>query len=112
MACTGSGTVEGLHRCGEVMRLSLQRDHTLDILHLEVVARALILRGKLLHNRTLCESNIIFIGRKNLVGILLGGLLDHREEGTLHLLAVDDKGATEDLMTTVLRVDLGKAEDL
>ena len=94
------------------MRLSLQRDDALDVLYAEPVARALVLRCKLLNDRSLGKCHIIFIGRKNLVGVLLRGLLDHREERTLHLLAVDDKGSAEDLMTAVLRVDLCEAEDL
>ena len=44
--------------------------------------------------------------------ILCGSLLDHGEEARFLLNAVDDEGATEDLMTTVLRVDLGETEDL
>ena len=94
------------------MRLSLQRDDALDVLYAEPVARALVLRRKLLNDRSLSESHIILIGREDLVGILLRGLLDHREEGTFHLLAVDDKGSAENLMTAVLRVDLCEAEDL
>ena len=84
------------------MGLSLQRDDTLDILHLEEIASSLIGWSKLLDNRTLRESHIILIGRENLVRILLSGLLDHAEKRRLHLLAVDDKLAAEDLVTAVL----------
>ena len=94
------------------MGLGLQRDDTLDLLHLEPVGSRLIPGRKLLDDRTLGESHIIFIGRENLVGIFLRGLLDHGKERRLHLLAVDDERAAEDLVATVLRVDLGKAEDL
>ena len=110
--CSCGGTIEGLYRGGEVVGLCLQRDDALDVLNTEIVARRLVGWGKLLYNRTLCEGDIIFIGRENLVGILLRGLLDHRKETRLHLLAVDDKGTTEYLMTAVLGVDLGKTEYL
>ena len=62
------------------MCLSLQRDDTLDILYLEPVASALVFRGKLLNDRTLCKSHVVLIGRENLVGVLLSGFLDHRKE--------------------------------
>ena len=84
------------------MGLSLQRDNTLDILHLEEIAGRLIGWSKLLDNRTLRESHIILIGRENLVRVLLSGLLDHAEKRRLHLLAVDDKLAAEDLVAAVL----------
>ena len=93
------------------MGLSFQGDDTLDVLHLEVVARGLVGWCKLLDDRALRESHIILIGRENLVRVLLGGLLDHIEKRRLHLLAVDDKLSAEDLVTAVLRVDLGKTED-
>ena len=84
------------------MSLSLQRDNTLDILHLEEIAGSLIGWRKLLDDRTLRESHIILIGRENLVRVLLSGLLDHAEERRLHLLTVDDKLAAEDLVAAVL----------
>ena len=84
------------------MGLSLQRDDTLDILHLEEIAGSRIGWSKLLDNRTLRESHIILIGRENLVRVLVGGLLDHAEKRRLHLLAVDDKLAAEDLVAAVL----------
>ncbi len=94
------------------MGLGLQRDDALDVLHLEVVARRLVLRCELLHHGALGEGHIIFIGRQNLVGVLLRGLLDHLEEARLHLLAVDDECPAEDLVAAVLAVDLCEAEDL
>ena len=84
------------------MSLSLQRDDTLNILHLEEIAGSLICRSKLLDDRTLRESYIILIGRENLVRVLLSGLLDHAEKRRFHLLAVDDKLAAEDLVAAVL----------
>ena len=56
------GTVERLHRRGEVVRLGLQRDDALYILHLEPVARALVFRCKLLHHGTLGEGHVVLIG--------------------------------------------------
>ena len=93
------------------MGLGLQRDDTLHFLHLEIVAGALVFRGKLLDDRTLRESYVILIGRENLVGILFCGLLNHVEEARLHLLAVDDEHTAENLVAAVLGVDLGKTED-
>ena len=84
------------------MGLSLQRDDTLDILHLEEIAGSLVGWSKLLDNRTLRESHVVLVGRENLVRVLLSGLLDHAEKRRLHLLAVDDKLAAEDLVAAVL----------
>ena len=84
------------------MGLSLQRDDTLDILHLEEIAGSLIGWSKLLDNRTLRESHVVLVSREDLVRILVGGLLDHAEERRLHLLTVDDKLAAEDLVAAVL----------
>ena len=84
------------------MGLSLQRDNTLDILHLEEIAGSLIGWSKLLDNRTLRESHVVLVSREDFVRILVGGLLDHVEERRLHLLTVDDKLAAEDLVAAVL----------
>ena len=84
------------------MSFSLQGDDTLDVLHLEEIAGSLVSRSKLLDDRTLRESHIILVGRENLVRVLIGGLLDHAEKRRLHLLAVDDKLAAEDLVAAVL----------
>ena len=111
-ARTRSGTVERFHRRREVVCLRLHRNNALDILHLEPVGRRLIGGSKLFHHRTLCKRHIVLVGRQNLIGILLGCLLDHREERRFLLLAIDDECSAENLMTAVLRVDLGEAEDL
>ena len=84
------------------MSLCLQRDNTLDILHLEEIAGSLIGWSKLLDDRTLRECHIILIGRENLVRVLLSGLLDHAEKRRFHLLTVDDKLAAENLVAAVL----------
>ena len=111
-ARTCSSTIKRLYRRWEVMGFGLQRDDTLNILHLEIIAGALVCWRELLHNRTLCECHIIFIGRENHAWILGSCLLDHRKQRAFHLLAVDDKGATENLMAAVLRIDLCKTEYL
>ena len=69
-------------------------------------------RSKLLDDRPLREGHVVLVGRENLVGVLVGGLLDHIEKRRLHLLAVDDKLSAEDLVAAVLRVDLCKTENL
>ena len=94
------------------MGFCLQRDDTLDILYLEIVACALVGRCKLLNDRSLCKRHIIFIGRENHTWVLGSGLLDHRKQAAFHLLTVDDEGAAEDFMTAMLGIDLGKTENL
>ena len=111
-AGAGGGAVEGLHGGGEVVGLGLERDDALHLFHSEIVGGGLVFRGELLHDGALCERHIVFIGGENLVGILLGGFLDEGEERRLHLLAVDDEGAAENLVAAVLGVDLGEAEHL
>ena len=94
------------------MCLGLQRDDALNVFHAEKVAGALVGRGKLFHNRTLGKGDIIFVSRQYLVGILLRGLLNHGEERTLHLLTVNDKGASEDFVAAVFGINLCKTEYL
>ena len=111
-ACSCRSSVERFHRCGEVVRLSLEADDTLNVADNEIVARAVILRGKLLHDRSFSKSDIIFISGNDMMRILLGRLLNHLEEGRLLLLAIDDKGSTEDFVSAMLAVNLGKTKDL
>ena len=106
------GAIERLHSGWEVVDLGFERNHALDIRRPEVVACALVGGGKLLDNRPLRESHIVFVGGKYLAGILRGGLLDHGKERTLHLLTVDDECAAEYLVAAVLGVDLGETEYL
>ena len=107
---TGGSAVERLNCGWEVMGLGLQGDDRFYIFHLEIVARGMVLRSKLLHHRALRERHIVLISRQNLVWILLSGLLNHLEERRFFLLSVDDEGATENLVTAMLRVDLGETE--
>ena len=109
---TGRGTVKRLNSCREVVGLGLERDNALDILDHEVVARALVCRSKLLHNRSLREGHIIFIGRQDMMRILLGSLLDHGKQRRGHLLAVNYKGSAEYLVAAMLRIDLSEAKHL
>ena len=94
------------------MGLGLERDDALDRLHLEVVGGRLVFRCKLLDHRTLGKRHVVAVGRDDLARMLLGRLLDQREEARLALLAVNDKLTAEDLVAAVLRVDLREAEDL
>ena len=111
-AGTCGSTIERFNSRGEVMCLSLDADDTLNILNDKVIAGSMVSWSELLHYRTFSESHIILIGRDNLVRILLRSTLDHRKEATGHLLAIDDKGSAENLMTTMLAVDLCETEDL
>ena len=94
------------------MSLRLQRNHTLDVLHLEVIGLRVIGRSKLLDYRTFGKRHVVLVGRDYLVRILLCSLLDHLEEARFLLFAIDDEGAAEDFVTTVFRVDLCKTEHL
>ena len=47
-----------------------------------------------------------------MIGVSSAGVLDHGEEATLLLLAVEDEGASEDLVSAVLAIDLREAEEL
>ena len=47
-----------------------------------------------------------------MIGVSSAGVLDHGEETALLLLAVEDEGASEDLVSAVLAIDLGEAEEL
>ena len=69
-------------------------------------------RSKLLDDGPLCKSHIILVGRYYAIGILVCGTLNHCKERRWHLLAVDNECTTENLMATVLRVYLSKAEYL
>ena len=107
---TGGSAVERLNCGWEVMGLGLQGDDRFYIFHLEIVARGMVLRSKLLHHRALGERHVVFISRQNLMWILLSGLLNHLEERRFFLLSVDDEGATKNLVAAMLRVDLGETE--
>ena len=94
------------------MGLGLERDDALHGLHAEVVGRRLVFRGKLLDDGSLGEGHVVLVGGEDFARILAGGLLDHVEERRLHLLAVDDEGASKDLVAAMLGVDLSETEDL
>ena len=93
------------------MGLCLQRNDGLDVAHFEVVGRGVVGGSELLHHRTLGERHVVLVGGYDLVRIQLSRLLDHGEQRRLHLLAVDDEGAAENLVAAVLGVDLGESED-
>ena len=109
---TGSGTVEGLDRGGEVVRLGLERDDGLYVFDFKKVGLLRIHRGKLLDHRAGIESHIVLVGRYQAVGVVLRCLLDELEERALFLLSVDDKHAVEDFVAAVLRVYLRETEHL
>ena len=94
------------------MGLRLERKHRLHLFGTEKVGTSRITRGKDLHLRTAIESHIILVSRNQIIGVLLGGLLDHLEERTPFLLAINHKGTTKDLVSAVLRIDLRKAKEL
>ena len=109
---TCGSPVEGLYGRGEVMRLCLEAQHAVDGLADEEVR--LITRGRSELLQILWpidEGYIILVGGDQVIGVGSAGILDHREEATLFLLTIEDEGATEDLMTAVLAIDLREAEE-
>ena len=111
-AGAGGSAIEGLHGGGEVVGLCLERDHGVEILHLEVVGSVGVDGVELVYRGTLEEGHIIFVSAHKAVGALLRGAFDQFEERQRFLLAVDDECAVEDLVAAVLRVDLREAEYL
>ena len=111
-ARTCSCPVERLYCSWEVVRFSLQGDNTLDVGHAEPVAGTLVCGCKLLDNRSLGKSHIIFIGRQYFPWMFCRSFLNHGKERRLHLLAIDDERTTENLMTAMFRINLCKTENL
>ena len=109
-ACAGA--VEGFHGRGEVVGFGLEADDTLDILYDEIVAGGVVCGRKLFYDRPFGKSYVVLVGGNDVVGILLRGLLDHGKEAAGHFLSVDDERAAENLVATMLAVDLCKAKDL
>ena len=70
----------------------------------------MVLGRELLYNGAFGKGHIVLVGRDDMMGVLLGGLLDHLEEAAFLLFAVDDEGAAENLVAAVFAVDLCKAE--
>ena len=104
--------IERLHGSGEVMCLSLQRDDGVDAFDLEVTGLILPERGELFHTGTQYKGHVVLVSRHQSVRVGGGSLLDEGEQGTAHLLAVDDEGAVEDLVAAVFRIHLGEAVHL
>lgn len=94
------------------MRLGLERNHRLYLPFFEEVGAGGVGGRELLHFRALHEGHIIFIGRHEAIGVLLRRLFYHLEEAGVHFLAVDDERTVENLVATVLGVNLREAEDL
>ena len=110
-SAAGSGTVERFDSGREVVSLCLEREDGLDRAAGEIISLVGIFGIELVYYRAFHESHIILIGRYEAAGILFRGLFYHSEERRRHLLAVDNESAVENLMATVLRVDLTETED-
>ena len=111
-ATAGGGSVERLHGGGEVVRLGFKRDNAVHLLNPVEVRFGMVGRCEQLHLWAAAEGHVVLVGRQYMVGVLLRGLLDHLEQAALFLLAVDDEGTAEYLVTAVLAVDLCKTEYL
>ena len=94
------------------MGLGFQRNNTLDRLNAEPVAGALVLWCKLFYSRALCKSYIVFVSRENFSWTLFRCFLDKSKEARLTFFSVYNKGAAENFMSTVLRIDLSEAKYL
>ena len=66
------------------MCFRFQGDDTLDVLYLEIVGLGVVCRSKLFDNRTFGKGHIVFVGRDNLVGILLCGDVYKRQALNSH----------------------------
>ena len=110
-ARTCRGPIKGFYGGGEIVGFGLQRDNALDVFHLKIVGFRLVFGCELLHHRTLCKGNIVFISRENIAWIFGRGALNHGEKRRFFLFSVDNKRAAEYLMTAMFGVDLGKPED-
>ena len=72
----------------------------------------MILRSELLDNRSFSKSDIILIGRNDVMGVLVSRFLYHLEQGRLFFFAIDDKGSAKYLVSAMLTIDLSEAKDL
>ena len=70
------------------------------------------LRSKLISFWSLYECYVILISRCDSVWMLLGSFLDQLEKCFWLFFSIDDEGAIEDFMSTVLGVHLRKSEYL
>ena len=94
------------------MCFGFQRNNALNGLYTEPVAGALVVGCKLFHRRPLCKGHVVLIGRENFPWVFLRGFLNESKEARFAFLSVYNKGATENLMPTVFRIDLSEAENL
>ena len=94
------------------MRLGFEADNALYVTHFEVIARAVVLRSELLDDWSLSKRHIIFIGRNDVMGILLSRFLYHLEERRRFFLAIYDKCSAKDLVPAVFTINLSEAKDL
>ena len=67
-------------------------------------------RSELLNSRALDKSHVVLVCGSDPVGMTFGSFFDELKKRHWLFLAVDDKGAIEDFMSAMLRVDLGEAE--
>ena len=111
-AGTGRSAVERLYGGGEVVRLGLERDHRLGLVHHELRRARTVFRMEHLQRRALDKCAIVFVCRYHPVGVGLGRLLDQLEQRRGLLLAVNYKRTVENLVAAVLAVDLAEAEHL
>src|SRR5574344_1053045 len=108
---TGGGSIERFYRRREIMSLRLDGNDAFYVFNNEIIACGLVLWGKLLDYRALFKSYIVFVCRKDVMGILLSGFLNHGKETAGPFPAINDECSPEYLMAAMLRVDLSKAKD-
>ncbi|MCY1531283.1 hypothetical protein D9M68_665040 [compost metagenome] len=69
-------------------------------------------RGKLLHYRPLNKGHIIFIGRYNIIRVLLRCFFNELKKRYRLLHAIDDEAAIKYFVAAMFRIYLRKAEHL
>ena len=109
-AASRGRSVEGLYSGREIVGLGLQGDDRMNIADAEETWNVLRERGELLDIGPLDKGDIVLVSRNEEVGVRLCRFFYERKERFGHFLAVDDKGAVEDLMPAVFRVDLRETE--
>ena len=111
-ARTGGCAIEGLHGGGEVVGFGFQRNHRIYFFHFKIVGLFRVNGCKLVDGWSVHKCHIIFICRNHLVRIVFCGLFDEAKQAGGHFFAIDDEGATENFVATVLAIHLRKAKHL
>ena len=92
------------------MRFGFKGNNRIDIFYLEKVGLVLRSRCKLFDNRAFVESDIVFIGRNELIGILFRCSFDEFKKRTFLFLSIDNEYAVKNFMSAMFGIHLRKTE--